>query len=151
MSIDSEDIRAFVEKVNEGRAAFGLSALVEIDFDGSDPGSTSNCLSARHLLGPVLKGQDEPTDVGSSTEGSVSSTLFHVTDEDKARRLATALGVEPYREPVAFADSTRWYIPIPEEIQDVTRVFDDLADRPGEDVDEFRETLSEAGYAPWGA
>lgn len=45
-----DEVRAFFEKLNEERVSYGLDLLEPdaFDFDHAEPGSSSNCLSARN-------------------------------------------------------------------------------------------------------
>lgn len=48
-----EECRAFLDAINAERATGDLEPLRVLDFDGADPGSDANCLSARNCYWPL--------------------------------------------------------------------------------------------------
>lgn len=48
-----EECRAFLDAINAERATGGLEPLKTLDFDGAEPGSLGDCLSARNCYMPL--------------------------------------------------------------------------------------------------
>jgi hypothetical protein len=110
-----EQCRTFLDIVNKGRKACGLERLDKLDYDGANPGSTANCLSARNLFIPT----------GAHDVGATAICLR------KTSRLIEALHL-------AQDHLSNGYYRIPDEILVVTDAFD-------YEVVGLRERLVEAG------
>lgn len=115
-----DEVRSFVDKINDGREALGLDRIDRVDFDACDPDSSHNCLSARHLF----------RDRGREA-GWVGSDEFFVRDTHDRESLASALGVK------VNPDHSEGIL-IPPEIKVVTDAFDHIV--PG-----LRDVFVEAG------
>lgn len=109
--------------INTGREAIGLDPVARFDFDGSTPGSTSNCLSARHLF-----------DLAGITVTGVALQPGARHDPAQTQALFNAIGARTSVYIGAVGRATR----IPMAIRVLTDPFDD-------EVDGLRERLVEAG------
>lgn len=101
-----EQLHTFMETINKGRVACGLEPIERLDYDACTPGSTDNCLSARHLFCAV-----DPVAGVSSVEAGPYETQI-------GEPLNAALeGGKPLN-----ADAR--YVRIPDSILVVTDAFD---------------------------
>jgi hypothetical protein len=79
-----QECRAFLDAINAERATGGLEPLQTLDFDGAEPDSLSNCLSARNCYTPLgySVGSDAVYGLGlrSPRESPIPVEILRVTD-----------------------------------------------------------------------
>lgn len=115
----ADAIQTFADTVNTARERLGLPPVSRWDISGSEPGSMSKCLSARHLIGPLLTGESVAE---SPDPWAVGSFRFGLSDDNATQRLAYALDTETHKRPGAISHS----VVIPDEIRGVTDYFDQI-------------------------
>lgn len=138
-TLTREQIQRFAATINQGRAAFGLAPVREWQVTSCQPSSSTGCLSARHLLGPI----EYQTDQATRSDGlRVGSSTF-VGLGDRRNKLAKALGT-------GIEEKTQ--VQIPDSILAVTDAFDRLPKAaagnfvcPAAEVFELRDQFIEAG------
>lgn len=102
-----EECRVFLRVVNQGRVAAGLEPLEVLDFDGAQPLSTDNCLSARNVFHEL--GYDV----------SVAGLTPRMADQSNVTVNVDALMAMGC--PRIEMDG---YVALPESVLCITRVFD---------------------------
>lgn len=133
-----EECHAFLAKVNEGRAAFGLEPLTEVPLAASEPGQSCGCLSYRALIEPI---RDTIPPREGWKGGAVGCLAFTAPNGEAGAKLAAALGVD--QDPMMGSA----FVKIPDEILAVTDPFDALVELSDVEAEAFRERLIEAGIA----